>query len=150
MRCTCYLKKDTVLIPTIGKLVGGPHWATEPVAVVSVSDTQALRIAFKETIARGTPIVPRDASLIARRNQPLLPRYAGVKSIPAFERSTRTWNLSERDGIYEIVGLKLKEDEAYNGRKVTDPDQVETFPRGTSVETVIDRMITILQSAAKG
>lgn len=149
MRCTCHLMKNgNVIIPTIGKLVGGPHWATEPVAVVPVSDSQALRVAFRETIARGTPIVLRDASLKAKRNQPLLPKYAGVKSIPAFQRSTRTWWLNERDGIYKIEGLIEKE--GYNGGKVTDPDQVETFPRGTSVETVIDRMITILQSAAKG
>lgn len=149
MRCTCHLTKNgNVIIPTIGKLVGGPHWATEPVAVVPASDSQALRAAFRETIARGTPIVPRDSSSTANRNRPAILKYAGVKSILAFQRSTRTWSLNERDGSYEITGLKEKE--GYRGGKVTDPDRVETFPRGTSVEMVIDRMIAILQSAAKG
>ena len=149
MRCTCHLMKNgNVIIPTVGKLVGGPHWATEPVSVVPASDSQALRAAFRETIARGTPIIPRDSSLTANRDRPAILKYAGVKSIPAFQRSTRTWSLNERGGSYEIAGLKEKE--GYHGGKVTDPEQVEKFPPGTSVDAVIDRMISILQSAAKG
>ena len=59
-----YLRNGKVFIPTFGLVHKGLYRDVEPVAVVDVSDTGALRQAFRETIARGnppTPYYPRDA-----------------------------------------------------------------------------------------
>ena len=140
----CYLKKGSVLIPTLAKVRGGPHWTVEPVVVVRVTDTDALRDALREAIARGNPIIPKIPSREAR-SVPAALKRAGFKSTLAFKRDSLGWWLTEDGGVYTIEGLMEKE--GYHGGKVTDPDQTETFPPGTSVETVIDRMIAILQSA---
>jgi hypothetical protein len=47
-----------VFIPTFGRVDKGLYRDIEPVAVVDVSDTDALRQAFHETIARGYPQTP--------------------------------------------------------------------------------------------
>jgi hypothetical protein len=70
-------------------------------------------------------------------------KYAGVKSWSAFERGLRVWDIKESNGIFQIAG---------NTRGphgwVEDPKQTITFQPGASVDTVIDRMIAILQDAA--
>ena len=55
----CYLRKGIVYIPTWGKVEKGHYRGTEPVAVVPVLDVEGLRRAFRETIARGNPAMPR-------------------------------------------------------------------------------------------
>ena len=135
------LRKGMVYIPTAGMVPGGPYRMIEPVAVVTVTDGDALRQALRETIRRGNPKVPN----LLRKNlpPPLLPQYAGVKTQTAFDRGAVYWWFREDDGLYKITGLK---DGPIRGQ-VPAPNQTETFPPGTSVETVIDRMIAILQSA---
>ena len=141
MLTTCYLRKGTVYFPTYGKVPGGPYRMVEPITVVPVTDGEALRQALRETIARGNPKVP---NLLSKDwPPPLLPQYAGVKNQTAFDRGVAVWWLYEKDGLYKITGLK---DGPIRGQ-VVDHEREEEFPPGTSVETVIDRMIAILQSA---
>jgi hypothetical protein len=88
MHCHCYLRNGTVFIPTQGEIQKGLYLDIEPVAVVSLSDREALHREFAETIARGNPSVPlRKQSEIPR---PLLPKYAGVKTWSAFARGALT------------------------------------------------------------
>ena len=141
MLCECDLRKGIVYIPTLGKVPGGPYRGMEPVAVVPVSNTAALRHALGEALTRGNPTVPR--LLRANRPEPVMPKHAGVKTWAAFERGTSFWWLREDEGLYNITGLKR----GRYGGQVPDHDREEDFPAGTSVETVIDRMIAILQSA---
>ena len=54
----CYLRKGIVYLTTLGKMNTGGHRDIDPVSVVPVSDTAGLERAFRETIARGNPIVP--------------------------------------------------------------------------------------------
>jgi hypothetical protein len=56
-----------------------------------------------------------------------------------------TWNIVEEDGSYQIIGNRMHS----GGYWEEDPDQKVQFPPGTSVDQVIERMIAILQSAAK-
>ena len=137
-----YLRKGKVLIPTFGLVHRGLYRDIEPVAVVDVSDTDALRQAFHETIARGnppTPYYPRDAY-----PQPVVVKYAGVKSWSAFARGASPWNIKEKEGTYQIVGH-------WRGSRgwVEDPEQTIKFAPGTTLDQVIDRMIAILQEAAR-
>jgi hypothetical protein len=68
--------------------------------------------------------------------------YAGVKSWSAFERGLQVWDLNESDGIFQIAG-NTRGPQGW----VEDRDQAINFPPGTSVDSVIDRMIAILQDA---
>jgi hypothetical protein len=113
----------------------------EPVAVVPLSNTAAVHQAFAETIARGNPKVPIPKP--PEYPPPVVLKYAGVKSWATFARKTSTWAVYNDDDAFRIRGY------------VKDPtggwapdDKIETFPLGTAVSIVIDRMIEILQTAA--
>jgi hypothetical protein len=139
----CYLRKGIVYIPTMGMMDKGLYRHIEPVAVVPLSNTDALRRAFAETIARGNPKVP-----IPKRSEyplPVLLKYAGLKSWRSFARNTSTWAIDERNGIFKIIGYQSDPPNGWT----EDKDNVETFPSGTTAEDVIDRMIAILQEAAR-
>ena len=143
MNCHIYLRKGAVYIPTMGKMGKGFYRGVEPVAVISTSNTEALRQALAATIARGNPDVP---TLLRREwPPPVLLKYAGVKSCSAFERGMLLWNIVEKDGIYQIAGHTKKP----NGMWKEDPEQTIKFTPETGVDTVVDRMIAILQEATR-
>ena len=73
MRCHLYLRKGKVFIPTFGRVAKGLYRDIEPVAVVDVSDADALRRAFRETIARGNPPMSYIPALIRRRSSSSMP-----------------------------------------------------------------------------
>jgi len=142
MNCHLYLRQNIVFVPTSGKVHKRLYRDIEPVAVVPVSDTDAIRQALHATIARGnppTPHYPRDS-----HPQPVVLKYAGLKSWHAFARSTSTWTMKEKDGHCQIVGYKMDT----NGW-TEDPDQKVEFPSGTTLDDIIDRMIAIIQEAAR-
>ncbi len=99
MDCACYLREGKVYIPTLGKMDQGFYREIEPVTVVDVSDTDALHAAFSETIARGTPKVPR---LFRSATPPIVPKYAGVRSWKAFASDASTWGINERGEFFEL------------------------------------------------
>jgi hypothetical protein len=141
MRCSLYLRKGKVFIPTLGHVPRGPYRDIEPVAVVEVSDADGLRRAFRETIARGNPPVgpyPRPAP------PPVVVKHAGVKRWGDFARGASTWLIDERDGSYKIIGYRREPN-----NWTQDPAQEIRFPSGTIINDVIDRMIAILQNAAR-
>jgi hypothetical protein len=143
MNCVISFRSGIVYMPTMGKMGKGFYRGVEPVAVVSAENTEALRHALKATIARGNPAVPQPQ----RRDDwppPVVLKYAGVKSWSVFERGLRLWDLKENDGIFQIAG-NVRGPHGW----VEDPKQTITFPAGTSVDSVIDRMIAILQDAAR-
>lgn len=143
MQYHLYLRKRTVFIPTFGRVDKGLYRDIEPVAVIDVSDTGALRRGFHETIARGnppTPYYPRGGPY----PQPVVVKYAGVKSWSAFARGAAPWGIKENNGIYQIVGHQ----KGPSGW-AEDPEQRIQFPPGTTVDDVVDRMIAILQEAAR-
>jgi hypothetical protein len=142
MHCHLYLRKGTVFIPTSGLVHRGLYRDVEPVAVVAASNTQAVREALHATIARGNPQTLRYPR--GTYPQPVVLKYAGVKSWGAFARDASPWSIKEEDGIYQIVG-KRKHPDGW----VEDPDQKIEFPPRSAIDDVIERMITILQDAAR-
>jgi hypothetical protein len=130
-------------MPTMGKMDKGFYRGVEPVAVVPAKNTEALRQALKATITRGNPEVSRP-----RRRQdwppPVVLKYAGVKTWSQFERGRRVWDINENDGIFEIAG-NIKGPHGW----VEDRDQTINFPAGTDLDSVIDRMVAILQDATR-
>jgi hypothetical protein len=143
MNCVISLRSGIVYMPTMGKMGKGFYRGVEPVAVAPAKNTEALRQALKASIARGNPVVPQP-----QRQQdwppPVVLKYAGVKSWSAFERGLQVWDINESDGIFQIAG-NVRGPHGW----VEDPKQTITFPPGTSVDDVIDRMIAILQEAAR-
>jgi hypothetical protein len=113
LRCHLYLRKGRVFVPTLGRVPGGPYRDIEPVTVVEVSDTDGLRRAFRQTIARGNPPVgpyPRP------NPPPVVLKHAGVKSWGAFARGRRpglskngTANIKSSDiGGSQTTGYKIR------------------------------------------
>ena len=141
MDCHCYLRNGVVYIPTQGMMDKGFYRDVEPVALVPVSNTEALHRAFTEAIARGNPKV----AVLRHPNipPPVVLKYAGVKSWNTFAKRTSSWAIRESDGVFRIHGYR-KDD----GGWVPDPAAAETFPREITADQVIDRMIAILQEAA--
>jgi hypothetical protein len=137
-----YLRHSVVYVPTTAKRGTSVYTAIEPVAVVPVTNTKGLRRAFLDTIARkNIAVTPPTGKWPA----PLLLKYAGVKSWSAFARDASTWNIEENEDIYQIVGHRLHP----KGYWVEDPNKKIEFPPGATVDDVINRMIAILQDAAR-
>lgn len=137
-----YLRQNIVYVPTTAKRGTSVYTIIEPVVVVPVANTEDLRGAFRDVIARKNVTVPPPQG---KWPQPVLLKYAGVKSWSAFARNASTWSIGENDGIYRIVGYRVHA----KGYWVQDADQTVEFPSGTTVDVVIDRMIAILQEAAR-
>ncbi len=141
MLYTCYLRDGIVYVPTVGKR-GGVYVTMEPVAVVPVADSEGLRRAFAEVIGKGNPPLPL---LKGEWPPPIMLKYTRTRSWAAFVRGTQTWNIEVIDDRHQIVGHLLRPD----GSWAEDHDHKIKFPPGTDVEAVIDRLITILQEAAR-
>jgi hypothetical protein len=136
-----YMRNGAAYVPTVGKMGKGFYRDIEPVAVVAVGNTEALRKALEQMIFRGNPDVP-----ILRRGEwppPVVLKYAGVKSWTAFQHGMLLWGVEESDNIFKIIGKRKKAD----GATVDDPEQTITFPVGSKIEDVVGRMIAIIQQA---
>ena len=72
-------------------------------------------------------------------------KYAGVRSWSAFYRNASTWSIREDDGVYKMIGYRKPS----KGSWLQDLEQQIQFPVGTTVDDVVDRMIAILQEAAR-
>ncbi len=145
MLFTCYLRDGIVYIPTVARRKSEPIYTNiEPVAVVPVSSTEGVRCALLETIARKNVVIP-DRDPKALRAPPLLPKYAGVRSLSAFYRNASTWSIIEDDGVYKILNYRKHP----KGYWQPDPAEEIQFPLGTTIDDVVDRMIAILQEAAR-
>ena len=138
----CYLRKRVVYLPVLAKEKRGGHRTIDPVAVAPVSDEDALRRAFHETIAQGNPVV----TTALQPNYPefVVLKHAGVKDYTTFTRGTLTWIIEKKSGEYRIIGQRR-----LRGAWVDDPDQTIALPQGAGVDDLIERMIGILQAATK-
>jgi hypothetical protein len=139
-----YLKDGIVYVPTVVRLqIGGAYWDVEPVGVEPVANTEGLRQAFSDAIARENVFVPNPPKNNWPR--PILLKYSGARTWSAFARNASLWSIDEEDGVYSITAYK----EHADGYWVRDKNRKTEFPTGTSVGAVIERMIAILQDAAR-
>jgi hypothetical protein len=144
MLCSCYLRDYVVYVPTLARRAREPVYThIEPVGVVSIANTEAVRRTLLETIARKNPTIP-DPDQKARDAPSIILKYAGVRSWSAFYRNASTWSIREDDGVYKIIGYRKHS----KGSWLQDLEQQIQFPVGTTVDDVVDRMIAILQEAA--
>jgi hypothetical protein len=69
----------------------------EPVEVAPVSDSHAFAKAIMQTIARGHPRIPTPTRATGFP-KPVIPKYAKLKSLRAFEQGASCWDFEEREG----------------------------------------------------
>lgn len=121
----------------------GAYMDVEPVAVEPVVTAKGLHRAFSDAIARKNAFVPNPP----KNNWPrsILLKYSGAKTWSAFARDALLWSIDEENGTYSITAHK----EHADGYWVRDKNRKTEFPTGTPVGAVIDRMIAILQDAAR-
>lgn len=139
----CYLKKDTVFVPTVVRLQSPVYMDVDPVAVISVTDSLGLRKAFLDTIARKNNSVSPSSEEI--RGRPVILKYSRDRNWSAFQRGASIWHIKENDGNYQIIPYSTQQ----KGYWAPDLDHAIEFHPGTMVTDVIDRMIAILQNAAR-
>jgi len=99
-------------------------------------------VRFSERLARGNPVVP-EPPIDGPEDFALL-KYAGAKSVAAFDRGARTWRLSDHGSQYRIIASKPGRVRGWQD----DLDNIVIFPPGTELDEVIDRAIAILQAAS--
>jgi hypothetical protein len=143
MWCHCYLRQGVVYLPTTGIVEKGFYRDVEPVAVIPVSNTDGLRRALGEMIARGNPTVP--SLKPSEYPPPVNLKYAGVKTWNAFARNASLWSIEGKDATFRIYNY-LRDT---RGGWDEDQQNVEVFPTGANVDEVIERMIAILQETAR-
>jgi hypothetical protein len=142
---SCYLRDGVVYVPTLARREREPVYTDiEPVGVVPVANTEAVRRTLLDTIARKNPTIPAPDRK-ARDAPSIILKYAGVRSWSAFYRNASTWSIGEDDGVYKIIGY-CKHSKGYWQQ---DLEQQIQFPVGTTVDDVVDRMISILQETAR-
>jgi hypothetical protein len=145
MLITCYLRKGIVYVPTMARRASGPIYTdVEPMAISSLDDSIAVRQALRESLKRGNPIIP-DRDPQAREAPPVVLKYASVRSWSAFFRSAWTWSIRDDDGLFKIIGYRKHP----KGYWEQDIENEISFPLGTTVDEVIDRVIGILQETAR-
>ncbi|HWK47830.1 MAG TPA: hypothetical protein VNT30_24110 [Stellaceae bacterium] len=139
----CYLRKGVVYLPTTGRI-----WRSdiafriiEPVEVISVGDTAALKRGLVEMIIRGNQPLSLEES---RDSTMLMPKYAGVKTQRSFERGTLTWSIKDRDGVLTIDPYRRHP----QGGWEIDEKGIIALPPGTTTGQLCDRMVAILQAYA--
>jgi len=145
MLFSCALKDGIVYVPTVAKTEAGFYMNGEPVAVVAAANTDALRRALQAVVARGNAIIPTPKR--TAYPPPVLPKYAGAKTWSAFMQGASEWKIKERNGNYQIV--RYRKDPEGGESWVEDPAHRIEFPPGSAVDDVIDRMVAILQDAAR-
>jgi hypothetical protein len=138
-----YLRRGVVYLPTMAKVLTGGGQEIEPVEKASVSDETALRHAIKETLARGNPVLASYS--YADNPDPWVIKSAKVKSFGEFAQGAMLWIMVEKDGVYEIRGQMKR---PYKGW-VPDPKNKIDLPSGSTSDDWVDRMIIILQAAAR-
>jgi hypothetical protein len=141
----CYLREGTVYVPTVVRQTSSPIYnIIEPIAVVPVSDSNAVRAALLDSLNRGNAIIP-DRDPRDRDAPPAILKYARVRSWSAFFRTAFSWSIKQKDGVYQIVGCRKHP----KGYWEEDQSQKIQFPPQATREDVVDRMIAILQETAR-
>jgi hypothetical protein len=139
----CVLRKDLVYLPTVVNQGIALYMDVEPVTVVSVTDTQGLRRILRDTISKENLFVA--PSVEDARKRRILLKYTGDKSWAALMRNAYDWSIKKKDGKYKIAGYRVHE----KGYWEQDPEQTIEFPPEATGDDVVERMIAILQNAAK-
>ena len=135
-----YYAKDLVLVPTSVKSSVGVRMTVDPMEIVHVNSRAELRHAISSIIAKGNPIVSHPSQ--EEMSKITIHKKLGFNSYKEFNHTAILWAIGLMNNVYEIEFWKVPE----NGRGyVSDPTKTINFPAGTTTETVVDKLIDIIQ-----
>ena len=137
-----YLRGDRVYLPTMVLMQTGYYVGIEPVRVLPATNALALQNAIVEVAQRGNAVVPTSMPL---PKPPVLLKYANVKSWSAFEKKALFWAIEDKAEIYQITPGRKRTDKGWED----DPDHIESFPPGTTLDTVAQRLAALVLLAVK-
>lgn len=137
-----YYANGKVLVPTRVETTVGVGMEIDPVDVIYVGNTAELNRAILTTIAKGNPIVPHPSQ--EEMSKPItFFKKLGFKSYKALNHEAITWDIRYKDDVYQI---EFWQRDTKNGRGyVPDLSETITFPSNTPVESVVDKLIEIIQ-----
>jgi hypothetical protein len=127
--------KGRAFIPTMAQTEAGFKMGIEPVEVVDVNERDLVEQAVIRAVNRGNPKIPTPAPGSFPKD-PIL-KYAKVKSIAVFDRSSISWKLSRSGGTYEIVPYRLGND----GKTYEDRQRAEAVAGDVGIESVVHRLV---------
>jgi hypothetical protein len=137
-----YSAKNKVLVPTSVETTAGVGMEVEPMEVVDIDDTDALKRALLDVITKGNPIVPHPSQ--DEMSKVTIHKKLGFKSYKAFNHEANAWGVVRNDRIYSIDFYKISDDgRGYNSL----PNKRMNFSIDTPVEIVVDKLIEIIQQA---
>ena len=139
---SCYLRKGIVYLPAVAKVKTGGYIAIDPVFVISVEDAVGFSTGLKEVIARGNPVIPEAPH--GDYPDPVLLKYAGVKTWEAFVKGAFAWTINDLSAQYKIVGKRKARPRGWED----DPDQTLILPIGATVDDLCSQMVAIVQEKA--
>jgi hypothetical protein len=128
-------RKGRVLVPTMAKTEAGFYVGVEPVHVLDEWDSEGIESAIVAAVERGNPRIPTP-----NRNEygpDIVLKHAGVRSRDVFNRLARTWNLSLKDGMFQISPSRPGR---YGGAE-EDLDRQETISHTVPLHEVARRLI---------
>lgn len=131
-----FLLKQHALVPTMAKTKAGFYMGIEPVEVVDARDQAAVEQAIVRAVSRGNPSVPTPPGGDKFPKSVLL-KYVKMKSISAFDKAARSWQLSRREGAYIIVPYRPRKDRGSE----EDTERGEAIPAEVPLEAVVHRFV---------
>jgi hypothetical protein len=142
------LYQGVVYIPTGHRVErDGFYVEKSPVDCAPVAQSEKLRECILAALARGNPPISRDearATLSDSKNSAIL-RATHARSWDALDRQTTgLWSLVEKNGLYEIRVDQPMETRGWH----EDETKRVRFPPGTAVESVVDRLVAMIQECA--
>jgi len=142
VRCSFYLRRGTVYVPTMAQTEAGFWLGIEPVVVEKVADADALKGVLLRAITQGNPIVPTPT----REHFPpdVMRRYCGMKSFSAFERTAQLWSISHKADSYVICPWRRSA--RYRGAWEEDHKRETIVPAAMGLEEIARRAASIALS----
>jgi hypothetical protein len=134
MICHVFLRNGTVYVPTAVNVESAFYMDVDPVEVAPAANIEAVQRALVRVMNRGNAKAPMPSG--PSFPEPVVLKYAKVKSWSEFEENCLNWSIEEENGVYSIMrGLKV----AGRGWEYSS-DHIEVLPPGTGIEETARRV----------
>jgi hypothetical protein len=140
MICDVFLRSGTVYVPTAVNVESAFYMDVDPVEVAPAADIEAVQRALVRAMNRGNASAAMPSG--PPFPEPVVLKYAKVKSWSEFEENCLHWSIEQEDGVFSIMrGLKV----ANRGWEYSR-DHIEVLPPGTGIEEAARRMAHLVQA----
>jgi hypothetical protein len=135
-----YVRRRTIFIPTSAQTEAGFYLNVDPVAVLNITDTDGVRMALADMLARGNPRVPTPNR--ATFPPPIVLKYAKLKRWSEFEEDADSWTLTKDHRTYQLGPSKRRSDRGWE----EDPIRLEVFSGNYSLEAISGLVTSRIQN----